>query len=112
MMKNAQSQYILVLTNVPDQTFATTLAHAIVENKLAACVNILPGIQSVYRWDGKTEHAAEVSMHIKTLSTRYSALEAYLHEHHPYDVPEIIAVPVVAGLPAYLHWLEEQTGKE
>lgn len=112
MMKDAQSQYILVLTNVPDQTVATTLAHAIVENKLAACVNILPGIQSVYRWDGKTEQAAEVSMHIKTLSTRYAALEAYLHEHHPYDVPEIIAVPVVAGLPAYLHWLEEQTGKE
>ena len=110
MMKDAQPQYLLVLTNVPDQTVATTLAHAIVENKLAACVNILPGIQSVYRWDGKTEQAAEVSMYIKTLSTRYAALEAYLHEHHPYDVPEIIAIPFVAGLPAYLHWIEEQTG--
>ena len=81
MMKSAQSQSILVLTNVPDQTVATTLAHALVENKLAACVNILPGIQSVYRWDGKTEQAAEVSMYIKTLSTRYAALEAYLQSY-------------------------------
>ncbi len=99
----------LVITNCPDEETANRIALAVVEAKLAACVNILPRVQSIYRWQGAVESAAEVPLLIKTTAAAYPALEAAIRESHPYDVPEIIALPITAGLPAYLNWLAAET---
>ena len=105
-------QMIVVMTNVPDMAAATSLAHILVEQRLAACVNILPGVKSVYQWQGKVEQAEEVSLIIKTMQARYPELEATIKKNHVYDVPEIIALPITAGLPAYLQWINTETKKE
>ena len=99
----------LVITNCPDEETANRIALAVVEAKLAACVNILPRVQSIYRWQGVVESAAEVPLLIKTTAAAYPALEAAIRESHPYDLPEIIALPITAGLPAYLNWLAAET---
>ena len=99
----------LVITNCPDEETANRIALAVVEAQLAACVNILPRVQSIYRWQGAVESAVEVPMLIKTTAAAYPALEAAIRERHPYDVPEIIALPITAGLPAYLNWLVAET---
>jgi len=104
-------QPLLVMTNVPDAELAATMATSLVEQGLAACVNILPPVKSVYRWQGKVEHATEFSLLIKTTSVRYAELQAAIISMHPYEVPEIIAIPVTAGLPAYLNWIEAETEK-
>lgn len=103
---------LLVLSNVPDMTVATTMATAIVEQQAGACVNILPAVQSVYRWQGKVETVSEVTLLVKTVDRSYAALEALIVSLHPYDTPEIIAIPVTAGLPAYLQWIAQETKKE
>ncbi len=100
---------LLVLTNLPDRESAETLARSLVETQLAACVNILPSCRSVYRWEGSVEWADEVPLLIKTTEARYPALEAAIREQHPYEIPEIVAVPVVNGLPEYLAWLVAET---
>lgn len=105
-------QVILVMTNLPDIAQATSLAHILVERRLAACVNILPAVTSVYQWQGKVEQAEEVSLVIKTTQARYLELEATLKKNHVYDVPEIIALPITSGLPAYLQWVITETKKE
>jgi periplasmic divalent cation tolerance protein len=107
-----QQETILVLTNVPDNAVAKTLAEAMVEQRLAACVNILPVVQSVYRWQGVIEQASEITLMIKTTRARYAELEQLIQHLHPYDVPEVIAIPVSAGLPSYLQWIESETSKE
>ena len=99
----------LVITNLPDRDSAGRLGHALIEKRLAACVNILSPCRSVYRWQGTTEDAEEVPMLIKTTRERYAALEAAIRSGHPYELPEIIAVPIAAGLPAYLDWLDSET---
>lgn len=104
-MKNA----LLVLTNLPDATSARALAGLLVESRLAACVNILPSCRSVYRWEGRIEEAEEVPLLIKTTTDRYTALEMAIREQHPYELPEIIAVPIERGLPAYLNWIATET---
>jgi periplasmic divalent cation tolerance protein len=103
---------IVVVTNLPDAATAMALARRIVEERLAACVNVMPGVQSIYRWQGKLEEASEVTILIKTVRSRYEAVEAAIRSLHPYDLPEVIALPVTAGLPAYLAWLEEETKKD
>jgi len=105
-------QALLVLTNVPDESLAQTIARALVEQNLAACVNIMPAVRSVYRWQGALEQADEVTLLIKTTQARYAQLEAGIKAMHPYEVPEIIAVPIAAGLPAYLDWIAAETKKE
>ncbi|MCL2636116.1 MAG: divalent-cation tolerance protein CutA [Betaproteobacteria bacterium] len=100
---------LLLITNCPDETVANAIALAVVEEKLAACVNLLPRMQSVYRWQGAVESASEIPLLIKTTAERYAALEARIRELHPHAVPEIIAVPIGRGLPAYLNWLAEET---
>jgi periplasmic divalent cation tolerance protein len=92
----------LVITNLPDRDSAGRLAHALIDGRLAACVNILSPCRSVYRWQGKTEDAEEFPMLIKTTRERYPALETAIRAGHPYELPEIIAVPMAGGLPAYL----------
>jgi periplasmic divalent cation tolerance protein len=100
---------LLVLTNLPDREAAVKLAHGLVERRLAACVNVLAGCTSVYRWQGGIENAQEVPVLIKTRSALYEELEAAINELHPYELPEIIAVPVVRGLAEYLAWVGEST---
>ena len=85
---------LLVLTNCPDEESANAIALALVEERLAACVNILPRVQSVYRWQGAVESATEIPLFIKSTATNYPALEAAIRNRHPYQVPEIIALPV------------------
>ena len=105
-MENA----VVVLCTFPDLDQARQIGAALVERQVAACVNLLPGVESIYRWQGKVERAGEVLAVIKT--TRYPDLEAAIKDLHPYEVPEILALPVAAGLPAYLGWLEESCGAE
>lgn len=100
---------ILVFSNLPDQASAAKLAAVLIEQRLAACVNVQAPCTSVYRWQGKVETATEVPIFIKTTRERYPALEAAIRAHHPYELPEIIAVPLVAGLPAYLEWVHTET---
>jgi periplasmic divalent cation tolerance protein len=100
---------LLVLTNLPDRDAAEKLAHGLVERRLAACVNVLAGCTSIYRWKGVIENAQEVPVLIKTRSALYDELEAAINDLHPYEVPEIIAVPVVRGLAEYLAWVGEGT---
>jgi periplasmic divalent cation tolerance protein len=100
---------LLVITNVPDRAAADKLADALVADGLAACVNILSPCRSVYRWKGEVRHDEEFPMLIKTTPERYAALEQAIRAGHPYELPEIIAVPVERGLPAYLEWVAEQT---
>ena len=100
---------LLVITNCPDETCANAIALALVEEKLAACANLLPRVQSVYRWQGAIESASEIPLLLKTTGDRYTALEARISQLHPYDTPEIIALPITRGLPAYLEWLAAET---
>ncbi|MCK9284358.1 MAG: divalent-cation tolerance protein CutA [Rhodocyclaceae bacterium] len=100
---------LLVLTNLPDEAAARALAGELVERRLAACVNILAPCRSVYRWQGRVEEAGEVPLLIKTCAARYADLEAAIRERHPYELPEIVAVPLAQGLPAYLAWVADET---
>ena len=100
---------LLVLTNLPDRDAALKLARALVQRRLAACVNVLGGCASVYRWNGELEEAAEVPVLVKTRAARYAELETAIRELHPYELPEVIAVPIVRGLPEYLDWVAEET---
>jgi len=109
---SAAAEVLLVLTNLPDRESAMKLANAIIDAKAAACVNVLGACTSVYRWQGKVEHAAEVPLLIKTTAARYADLEALIGRAHPYELPEIIAVPVARGLPGYLQWVAGETGGE
>ena len=96
---------LLVLTNLPDRAAAERLADTLIEKRVAACVNILAPCRSVYRWKGAVQHDEEHPMLIKTAAERYPDLEAAIRAAHPYELPEIIAVPIERGLPAYLEWL-------
>ena len=107
--KAADFSALLVLTNLPDRAAAERLADALVERQLAACVNILAPCRSVYRWKGAVQRDEEHPVLIKTTAERYAALEQAIREQHPYELPEIIAVPVERGLPAYLDWVATQT---
>jgi periplasmic divalent cation tolerance protein len=100
---------IAVLTNLPDSDSAFNLARELVGLKLAACANVLAPATSFYRWEGRDEQATEYPVLIKTTRARYSELERAIRRRHPYDLPEIIAWPVEAGLPEYLDWVERET---
>lgn len=100
---------LLVLTNLPDRAAAERLAAELIEKQLAACVNILAPCRSVYRWKGAVQHEEEHPMLIKTTLERYAALEAALRSGHPYELPEIIALPIERGLAAYLDWVAAET---
>lgn len=102
---------LLVLTSLPDAETARRIARLLVEKHLAACVNILAPCTSVYRWQDDIETATEIPLLIKTSLLRYPALQAALTEAHPYELPEIIAVPIHKGLPAYLSWVGAETAE-
>lgn len=102
---------LVIMCTCPDEATASTLASGLVEKQLAACVNILTGVRSVYRWQGETCDDAEVLMIIKSLASHYDAVESWLQEHHPYDVPEVVALPVSSVSDTYLAWLETTVKK-
>jgi len=106
------SEVLLLLTNLPDDGSAQVLAKHLVEHRLAACVNQLAPVRSVYRWQGQVEQAAEIPLLIKTTRAGYAAVEAAVCALHPYDVPELIAVPVEIGLAAYLDWVVQESTSE
>lgn len=99
---------IAVLTNLPDSESAFNLARHLVRRRVAACVNVLAPATSFYRWEGREEEATEVPVLIKTTRERYPDLEREIRAAHPYELPEIIAVPVELGLENYLGWVEDE----
>ena len=100
---------LLVITNLPDRATAERIAESLVTDNVAACVNILAECASIYRWQGKLERANEVPLLIKTSLTAYPKLESALRRLHPYEIPEIIALPISPGLPEYLNWIKQET---
>lgn len=104
-----ETDYVLVLTTLPADADAATFAHTLVETRLAACVNLLPGMESVYRWEGRVEQERERQLVIKTARSRVVALWERVRELHPYEVPEFIVLPIVDGNDAYLRWVGEST---
>lgn len=103
--------HIIVMTTMPDMASAEQLADNLVENSLAACVNILPAMQSIYRWQGERQQGAEHQLIIKTCASRYEEIEKFIEKHHPYELPEIIGLPIQHGLTAYLGWITENCEK-
>jgi periplasmic divalent cation tolerance protein len=101
---------LLVVTHAPDRAVATALANALLNERLAACVNIGATVDSIYHWRGGIETAAEVPLAIKTRTALYSNVEDAIRKIHPYDTPEIIAIPIVDGEARYLDWLAAETG--
>ena len=98
---------LVVFCTCENQSQALEIANALIETRLAACVNILPAVHSIYRWQGKVENAEEVLLLIKTTESQYSALEESIRHLHRYDTPEIVALPIVQGSEKYLAWLRD-----
>ena len=96
---------IVVFCTCPDKAAARKLATGIVDGGLAACVNIVPGVTSVYRWEGRVQEDSECLLVIKSVDKRLEDLSGYVRSHHPYELPEVVAVPVTGGLQAYLDWV-------
>jgi periplasmic divalent cation tolerance protein len=103
---------VLLLTNAPDRETAVTIARLLVEKRLAACVNMLAGSHSVYRWNGRVEEAEEIPLLIKTTAARYTEVEEAIRTMHPYDLPELIVLSISDGLPSYLDWIIQETNKD
>jgi len=108
-MVDSSDTYLVVLCTAPSPETGAELGRGLVEQQLAACVNVIPGLRSIYRWQGETKDEAEVQLLIKTRRSRFEALSAFLRQHHPYTEPEIIALPIVEGSASYLGWVSEQT---
>jgi periplasmic divalent cation tolerance protein len=100
---------LLVLTTMPELAGARSMARALVDARLAACVHIGPAVQSLYHWRGETETATEVPLVIKTRAELYAQVEQEIRSRHPYELPEIVGVPMTHGLPAYLDWIAAET---
>ena len=110
-MQGKNLDYCLILSTCPSKESAESIAMILVENKLAACVNIIPGLTSVYEWQGKIEKSQEHLLIAITRSTAFQAVETAILERHPYELPEIISVPIENGLRNYLDWIDNTTGK-
>jgi periplasmic divalent cation tolerance protein len=100
------SPFLIVLTTLPKRSDARRLSKLLLEKKLAACVNLLGPADSSFWWKGKIDQAREYLLLIKTRASSFSKLRRLLEKHHPYDVPEIVALPIVKGNPSYLKWIE------
>jgi periplasmic divalent cation tolerance protein len=103
---------LLILTNVPDQATAEKLAQALIDNRAAACVNVLAPCRSIYRWQGRMETATEIPLLIKSTVANFPLVVEIVRARHPYDVPELIALPITHGLPAYFNWLATETDQD
>ncbi len=100
---------VLVIASFPDKKGAMVLAEALIDQHLAACVNVLSPCTSVYRWQGNIESAEEIPVLIKTHRQHYERVEQLIKIMHPYELPEVIMVPIMGGLPAYLQWIANET---
>ncbi|HAH05848.1 MAG TPA: divalent-cation tolerance protein CutA [Elusimicrobia bacterium] len=100
---------LAALIAVPDRRTGLTLARGLVRRRLAACVNLVPGVRSVYRWKGRIEEASELLLVAKTRSSRLKELTAFVRRNHPYSLPEIAALPVQGGSRDYLRWVKDST---
>jgi len=107
--RSTRSQIVAVLVTCPNRRVAETVGQAAVEERLAACANIIPGLTSIYRWEGELCRDREVLVIMKTRRPHFQALARRVRALHPYSVPEIIALPVAVGSPAYLNWVAEST---
>ena len=107
----AMPDAMVILCTCPNEEVASQLASGLVGEQLAACVNILPGIRSIYRWQGVVSDDAEVLIVIKSLASRFDELEAWLLAQHPYDVPEVVALPAEKVSAKYLAWIEASLGE-
>jgi periplasmic divalent cation tolerance protein len=105
-------EYVIVLTTLPADADGPAFARGIVESRLAACVNLLPPMESIYRWEGEVAQEAERQVIIKTSRERVVTLWERVRELHPYDVPEFLVLPIVDGNDAYLRWVAESTFSE
>ena len=103
------SSFVIVLSTFPTDQGSAAFARTLVDERLAACVNVLPPMQSVYRWQGKVEQAAEHQLIMKTTADRVEALKARIAQLHPYDVPEVLVLPVADGATGYFDWIVEST---
>jgi periplasmic divalent cation tolerance protein len=103
---------VVILSTAPDEAAAKRIADILVRERLAACVSRLPGVHSLFHWEGEVVSADEVLLIIKTRAARAPDLTRRLAEIHPSSVPEILAIPVAAGLPAYLDWIRSETGEK
>jgi periplasmic divalent cation tolerance protein len=108
-MPDAETTVRAVLTTAPNAEEGSLIARALVEERLAACVNVIPGVRSIYRWEGGVQDDAEVVLIIKTQEDRCEALAARIKDLHPYDVPEVLVLPAVGGSAPYLGWVERET---
>lgn len=104
-----EATHLILLCTCPTMEAAEEIASTLVEDGAAACVNIIPGLTSVYRWQGETQTGTELQLVVKTTTSAYRRAEETIQRLHPYELPEIIAVPVVKGLSDYLHWMTLQT---
>jgi periplasmic divalent cation tolerance protein len=105
------ADYCLVLCSCPNADTANELALLLVEQRLAACVNVLPGMTSMYGWEGRVEKASEQLLLIKTEAAGWASLEAFIKHRHPYEVPEIIAIPIERGSQDYFDWISAWVGQ-
>jgi periplasmic divalent cation tolerance protein len=109
--RSAPRSAILVLTTVPERAGAEALARELLAARLAACIQIGGAVQSLYHWRGEIETASEVPVAIKTRAALYARVEAAIRERHPYELPEIVVVPISDGLPAYIDWIRAETAQ-
>ena len=109
-MSGPETAVCVALTTCPDEGTARRIASALVDERLAACVNVIPDLTSVYRWEGVVETASECLLLVKTRRERLEDLRRRLEELHPYDLPELVALPVEGGSSAYLRWVVEESG--
>ncbi len=108
-MPSAASRFQVVLVTCPTRAVARRIASQLISRRLAACVNLVPGIESIYRWQGKVERAREVLLVIKGTASGFERLKRAILALHPYDVPEVIGLPILAGHSPYLRWLSQST---
>ncbi len=107
--KRNQGQYVVILVTVTSEDEGLRIARALVDSRLAACVNIISGLRSIYRWKGKIWDEGELLLLIKTRTTLFEQVEGKIKEIHSYEVPEIVAVPIIRGSETYLNWLRKST---
>jgi len=108
-MADAETAVRAVLTTAPNAEVGGLIARTLVEERLAACVNVIPGVRSIYRWEGDIQDDPEVVLIVKTRADRYEALAARIKDLHPYDVPEVLVLPAVGGSSSYLAWITAET---
>lgn len=111
MSRNSKEAFLIVLVTAPSMEAGQSIARRLVDERLAACVNIVPGVTSIYRWKGQISQDSEVLLVCKTRQSCMEKLDARVHSLHPYEVPEILAIPLAGGSAAYLNWLAAETAE-